>query len=1104
MSELYKTDYGKMRQIFAQLDSKDLEISSRKLHCDQVDEDLTDVEQTVADALSAVCEIHQQNIRRHTSFYRLGLDSLSAISFSRKLQESGFERLAVSTILRHSTVAQLAAVVSKPVNGQHFSEASPAKPSSVSDKGFLLEIRNQLQTERTSVSTVYPCTPLQEAMLAAETGGGSAYFNHLLLRVNTQAEALRTAWDQMLRRHDILRTCFRPTSDKRFAYAQVVLNEATLPWSVVETPGQLDQDVAMRKSEFESQSPVDGKLPYSLTVFKNSATEELHLLLSIHHALYDGQGIGQLLQEVQTVLAGQELPRTTPFRQFIDHMLSASSDSSDQYWDRYLSGVSPNLLSKPEAVSPTDQIASHQVNVDLKVPLNLFKRQCKDLHVTLLNAFHASWARLLALHTTSSDVCFGNVFSCRTVPLEGADRIVGPCFNTLPIRVKFSATSTNADVMKLVQKHNSDILPHQLSALRRIQNRVLNDGSRLFDTLVILQTHDNELDSRYWKLLQDEGNMGFPLICEIIPDETDNNVHVCLHFQTSYMKHTVAERLAHDFVALVQHTTQFPSAQASDKRSIGPDIPQVFEKSRPRNGNSSRLASKDGEFHRPWSYQEEALRDILCKISGIDAEAVSLDTTMFQLGLDSINAVQISATLRRLGYKISAGDILEVGSTLSSWALITTNDNQAASIDKIASLLDSTNKGTEDDQFDFASFERQNLQSICVQLDISPQAVQAVRPCTPVQNGMLALFTQSHGKTYFNRMALKSPSPLDKVALKEAWSEVMNQHEMLRTGFVELHDQQYPFAMITYQAGLELPWHEVSGLASFSCGSQEKQVLDNLHRPPWGITVDACEEVTAMQFSAFHAIYDAQSLNGIFSDLMAVYEGKRLPIPASIAATLGPIVVESQKQTDNARKFWQDLAPEVHPTKFPDLHPVRTESKSLLGASIRCSQTLESLEGRCREIGVTLQAVGQAAWARLLAAYTGEPNVVFGTVLSGRNLSPSAQNALFPCLVTVPSPFRVEGSNRELLERTLQRNSSLVKNQFTPLAQIQRWLGSDEALFDTLFVYQKFPISLNAPGTWEVIDEETRIDVCFSQYTGVCSYFVDNDANCFSIPCLLS
>lgn len=342
---------------------------------------------------------------------------------------------------------------------------------------------------------------------------------------------------------------------------------------------------------------------------------------------------------------------------------------------------------------------------------------------------------------------------------------------------------------------------------------------------------------------------------------------------------------------------------------------------------------------------------------------------------------------------------------------------------------------------------------------------------------MLALFTHSEGKTYFNRMALKSSLPLDRVALKEAWLKVVSRHEMLRTGFVQLRDTKYPFAMITYQAGLDMPWYELSEPASMSSVVQEKQTLDELHRPPWRIIVESCDKVTTMYFSALHAVYDAQSLATIFSDVMATYEGRQISHPASIAATLGPILLESQRQAGSGKDFWQSLAPEVHPTKFPDLNPVRTQSKGLLETSIRCSQSLETLESRCRELGVTLQAAGQAAWARVLAAYTGEPNIVFGTVLSGRNLSSYAQNAVFPCLVTVPLPVCVQGSNRELLRRTLQRNASLVNNQFAPLAQIQRWLGSDEPLFDTLFVYQKFSASSTVPDTWEVVDEETRIDV---------------------------
>lgn len=670
MNKSHLVDFVKIREDIQQMDTEKLASFSLQLETEESDPDSdtasNEIEQVIASALSTVTGMDLKGIRRHTSFYKIGLDSLSAISFSRTLQENGIERLPVSTILQRSSIAQLAMVAKFATNG-HVSlpVAAPADdgnengPESVFDEDFIRDIKEEFKSpaQDRRVQNIYPCTPLQEAMLAAKSDAESAYFNHLLLRVNADIEELKSAWTKMLERHDILRTCFRPTSDNRFAYAQIVLDGVSLPWSSSEvSPQGLNHDVEKRKSEFESRSPVQDLLPYSLTIYVDTAANTTHLLLSIHHALYDGEGIAQLLHELQTLLAGQSLPETTPFHQFINYMLSTNTESSDTYWDRYLSGITPRLLPPPTKTS-VDSAASQQIQTNLNVSFSTFKTQCKTLSVAPLNVFHASWARLLSFYAGSSDICFGNVFSCRTIPLEGASQIVGPCFNTLPMRVKLTPTSTNADMMKQCQKHNADILPYQLTPLRRVQKRVLDGGagSKLFDTLIILQTRGTDLDPQYWELLSDEGNMGFPLICEVIPDEKNDVVSISLHFQKSYLEQDIIERLARDFVDIVAHTTSFPSSQASDKRFIGgEDVPRIFEKS-----GSAQIAPQI-QSSRPWSSQEETIRDILTQYSRVDLKAIQLHTTIFQLGLDSINAVQVSGKLYKMGYKVSAGDILEV------------------------------------------------------------------------------------------------------------------------------------------------------------------------------------------------------------------------------------------------------------------------------------------------------------------------------------------------------------------------------------------------------------------------------------------------------------
>lgn len=61
-----------------------------------------------------------------------------------------------------------------------------------------------------------------------------------------------------------------------------------------------------------------------------------------------------------------------------------------------------------------------------------------------------------------------------------------------------------------------------------------------------------------------------------------------------------------------------------------------------------------------WSAESLEIRDLLSAMSKVDKKRISMDTTIFALGLDSINAIQIAGRFRKVGYEISAADILEV------------------------------------------------------------------------------------------------------------------------------------------------------------------------------------------------------------------------------------------------------------------------------------------------------------------------------------------------------------------------------------------------------------------------------------------------------------
>lgn len=426
---------------------------------------------------------------------------------------------------------------------------------------------------------------------------------------------------------------------------------------------------------------------------------------------------------------------------------------------------------------------------------------------------------------------------------------------------------------------------------------------------------------------------------------------------------------------------------------------------------------------------------------------------------------------------------------------------------ELASFLQSPGQlhSSQPESFDFQSFQQKYWSSLHDPLDVPESAVESLRPCTPVQAGILAMFLHSGGDMYFNHVVYKIPLHVQPESLKNAWTTVSEQHEMLRTGFIQIQDEQCPFGMVTYRKGtFKLSWNESScilgntDLLSRERAKLSKQVLANIHRPPWHLTLQNCGSFRALQFSALHVMFDAQALELIISDVLQAYKGGKLPDPVSVSTVLDPIISSGLRQVDESKEFWECLGKEFRVTKFPDLSPVHMQGDfEVLTKS--CSMPANCIDEGCRRAGITLTAAGQLSWARILAEYTGAADITYGLVLSGRHFSEEANNVVFPCLTTVPAPCNVEGSNSQVLKRIMRTNASLAKHQFASLSRIHRWTNSDRGLFDTIFVHQKLSSSPANKG-WEVLDEEAKVEVR-SPHLSTPFYAISNPN---SIPYLLN
>ncbi|QDS75545.1 nrps [Venturia effusa] len=451
----------------------------------------------------------------------------------------------------------------------------------------------------------------------------------------------------------------------------------------------------------------------------------------------------------------------------------------------------------------------------------------------------------------------------------------------------------------------------------------------------------------------------------------------------------------------------------------------------------------------------------------IHSSHFSPDRTIHELGVDSIGAIQLAANLRQTtGIEFSAADILE-----------------NPKISEVAMLLDRMRIPTLGPTlFDFQSFERKHKSSICHELNISLEDIQHVLPCTPLQMGIISQFLRSKS-TYVNFLTCEMDSTWTVEGLEAAWRTVRESHIMLRTGFVPLEDPLTSFVMVSYS--VERSDMPVQILQQTNTSKTEidlwrqtsaNRFFDNLSQPPWAVLIVVNGSQIHMHVAMLHALYDAHSLSIIMNDLSAARNSGNLPQPADVYPMLSHVlassVLESNKDTINKRmEYWKAIFANASINKFPSLQPLRISSKQTGVQSRTGSKTMRELDVLCRNAGISLQAAGQAAWAQLLSALIGEINVTFGIVLSGRDAVKASGRIAFPCLTTVPIAVQLPKSNRELLDVMMKFNATIRRHQFTPLKDIQRWIGrQNETLFDTLFVFQKLSGSARE-GSWKVVDE---------------------------------
>jgi amino acid adenylation domain-containing protein len=377
-------------------------------------------------------------------FFGLGGDSISAVRLIAAVRENFSVETPIYVLFERSTVASLATYIES---------AKPAEG-----------LARMSRIPRSSGDRTIELSFSQRAIWVHELLVGGTPVNHRPGGVELQGpldvESLRSAIDEIVRRHEVLRLNVSEEQGRPIARLSPP-RPVEVPTSDLSGLDDGEQRKSLRgiatdhaQGLFDMES---GPL-YRLRLVK-LREDRYVLLLAFHHIVFDGWSMSVFVDELASLYSAFRDGRSSPlpdleiqFRDFAawESKLTDSGafDEKIDYWSRLLEGDVPRLILPTEPL-PTSEPSWSGATESVTFPTELLDRleslsrdRNATLYMTLLAAFIAMMSRL----SGRNDVVIGTVVSGRlrdeTRPLIGMfvnDLVVRADLGDDPIFLDFLA-----------------------------------------------------------------------------------------------------------------------------------------------------------------------------------------------------------------------------------------------------------------------------------------------------------------------------------------------------------------------------------------------------------------------------------------------------------------------------------------------------------------------------------------------------------------------------------------------------------------------------------------------------------------------------------------
>jgi amino acid adenylation domain-containing protein len=427
-----------------------------------------------------------ERVGRWDHFFKLGGHSLMAIRLIERMRRAGLYT-DVRVLFTTPVLAELALAVGRasseveiPANG------IPEGCASITPEMLPLAELTQAEIDRivagvpggaANVQDIYPLAPLQEGVLFHYllSEEGDPYLMSSVAEFDTRArlDQYLAALQAVIDRHDILRTAL--AWDGLREPVQVVWRHAPLPVDEVELDAEAGDAAEQLWRRYDPRHyRMDlGQAPLRRAcIAEDRASGRWLLLMLMHHLTNDHESLEVLREEISAHLRGRgsELPAPLPFR---DYVARARLGVSREEHERFFRGMLGDIDEPTAPYGLLDVWGEGHGIGEARLPVAhdlgaRLRRRARALGVSAASLCHLAWAQVLARLSGRADVVFGTLLFGRMQGGEGADRVMGPFINTLPVRIGVGEEGAEAAVRR-THALLADLLRHEHASLSLAQ-----------------------------------------------------------------------------------------------------------------------------------------------------------------------------------------------------------------------------------------------------------------------------------------------------------------------------------------------------------------------------------------------------------------------------------------------------------------------------------------------------------------------------------------------------------------------------------------------------------------------------------------------------------